>query len=130
VSERDPAARQQLSVLEMSDTLGLPPKTIRRKLRWGRWLVMLSPGAGPRSEPAALADGQLLRELRDRIRALEQRLDAAELERRQLLETFEAERRRLLDVILEKENARWPGLWPWLKRFWLGDDAAGRHGGD
>jgi hypothetical protein len=62
--------------------------------------------------------GMLIAELRDRISALERRLDDADAERHELLEAAVAERQKLVRLILEREPRRpWPGMWPMLKRL-------------
>jgi hypothetical protein len=59
--------------------------------------------------------------MKDRIGALEQRLDKAEADRRLLIQKADAERMMLLEAIIEANKSKWPGLWPWLKRLWLGE---------
>jgi hypothetical protein len=66
-------------------------------------------------------DAQMIRAMKDRIDALEQRLDKAETDRRLLIQKADAERMMLLEAIIEANKSKWPGLSPWLKRLWLGE---------
>jgi hypothetical protein len=100
--------------------LGLSDKAVRRKLRWGR-LLLLVPAEMGQGLDLPTGDAQMVRAMKDRIDALEQRLDKAETDRRLLIQKADAERMMLLEAIIEANKSKWPGLSPWLKRLWLGE---------
>ena len=106
-------------IQDVARTLGLSLETVE-----GLTPVDLDPpftDAFPREQerPSRGTDGgMLIAELRDRISALERRLDDADAERHELLEAAVAERQKLVRLILEREPRRpWPGIWPMLKRL-------------
>jgi hypothetical protein len=100
--------------------LGLSDNAVRRKLRWGR-LLLLVPAEMGQDLDLPRGDAQMIQVMKDRIGALEQRLDKAEADRRLLIQQADAERMMLLEAIIEATKLKWPGLWPWLKRVWLGE---------
>jgi hypothetical protein len=59
--------------------------------------------------------------MKERIGALEQRLDKSDADRRMLIQKTDAERTMLLEAIIDANKSKWPGLWPWLRRLWLGE---------
>ena len=118
---------QRAYVSGLSDRLGLSEKAVRRKLRWGRVLLLVAAEPGRELDPPVAENARILQALRERIGALEQSLDKAEADRRLLIRNADAERTMLLETIIEASKSDWPGLWPWLRRLWLGE--AVRSGG-
>lgn len=116
-------AAQSDYLSSLAELLGLSISRLRRKLRWGRLLIVLSPKADQEVDQPRSANIEIVRALQDRVRSLEDRLDKTEAERRQLIQDAEAERTMLLQAIIEAQRSNWPGLWPWLKGIWLGDTA-------
>jgi transposase len=112
--------RDHAYLSRLGEFLGLSDKAVRRKLRWGR-LLLLVPAEMGQGLDLPTGDAQMVRAMKDRIDALEQRLDKAETDRRLLIQKADAERMMLLEAIIEANKSKWPGLSPWLKRLWLGE---------
>jgi septal ring factor EnvC (AmiA/AmiB activator) len=105
----------------LTELLGLSARRVRRKLRWGRLLILVPTETDQDADRPKSENAQLVQALRERIGALEQRLDRVEAERRQLVQEADAERTMLLQAIVEANKSKWPGLWAWLKHVWLGE---------
>jgi hypothetical protein len=112
---------QRAYLAKLGEFLGLSDRAVRRKLRWGRLLLLVPADTDEDLDPPRTETAQMIRALQERIGALEQRLDRAEVDRRVLLEQTDAERTMLLEAIIEANQWKWPGLWPWLRRLWLGE---------
>jgi hypothetical protein len=112
---------QRAYLSRLGEFLGLSDRAVRRKLRWGRLLILVPAEADRDFDQPGAEAAQMLQALRERIGALEQRLDKAEADRRLIIQQTDAERTMLLEAIIEANQSRWPGLWPWLRRVWLGE---------
>ena len=118
---RDQRETQRAYLAKLGEFLGLSDRVVRRKLRWGRLLLLVPVGTDEDFDQPRTETAQMMQTLQERIGALEQRLDRAEADRRVLLQQADAERTMLLEAIIEANQSKWPGLWPWLRRLWLGE---------
>ena len=75
---------QRAYVSGLGELMGLSEKAVRRKLRWGRLLLLVPAETGRELDQPTADNAQMLQALRERIGALEQRLDKAEADRRLL----------------------------------------------
>ena len=124
---RDRRKTQCAYLSRLGELLGLSDKAVQRKLRWGRLLLLVPAETSQELDPPTGENTQMIQALQERIGALEQRLDKAEADRRLLIQQAEAERMMLLEAIIEANTPKWPGLWPWWRRLWLGEnDKSGR----
>jgi hypothetical protein len=113
--------RQRAYLSRLGEFLGLSDRAVQRKLRWGRLLLLVPAEADQDFDQPRAESAQIIQALRERISALEQRLDKAEADRRLIIQQADAERTILLEAIIEANRSKWPGLWPWWRRFWLGN---------
>jgi hypothetical protein len=120
---RDQREIQRAYLSRLGEFLGLSDEAVRRKLRWGRLLLLVPAETDQDLNRPRAENAQMIRALQERIGALEQRLDKAEADRRLLIQQADAERTMLLEAIIEANMSKWRGLWPWFKRLWLGESA-------